>query len=198
MTIAAGSQITFEQYLTYNDGTDNRYEWVEGTLIEMPPESGFNSHIAFMLRLYLINGGLVQAALTQQYNCEIEVPIFKPKQPRNRFPDLVILRSEHIELTLQRLTIRLEMPPPELVVEVVSPGQINYKRDYEDKRQQYERRGIPEYWLIDPECQQVTVLILKDGMYQAAVFQGTDAISSCFLPQLSITAEQILNPDLIS
>ena len=112
MAIAAGSQITFEQYLTYDDGTDNRYEWVDGTLIEMPPESGFNSHIAFMLRLYLINTGFVLPSLTQRYNCEIEVPILQPKQPRNRFPDLVILRPEHTELTQKRLTIRLEMPPP--------------------------------------------------------------------------------------
>lgn len=193
MAIAAGSQITFEQYLTYDDGTDNRYEWVDGTLIEMPPESGFNSHIAFMLRLYLINTGFVLPSLTQQYNCEIEVPILQPKQPRNRFPDLVILRPEHIELARKRLTIRLEMPPPDLVVEVVSPGAISHKRDYEDKRLQYQARGIPEYWLIDPQQQIVMVLTLRQA-YQEAVFGGTEAIASCFLPELSITAEQILNP----
>lgn len=37
--------------------------------------------------------------LTHRYNCEIEVPVLKPKQVRNRFPDFVIVPPEHIELT---------------------------------------------------------------------------------------------------
>ena len=78
-------------------------------------------------------------------------------------------------------------------MEVVSLGAISYKRDYEDKRLQYQARGIPEYWLIDPQQQIVMVLTLRQA-YQEAVFGGTDAIASCFLPELSITAEQILNP----
>ncbi len=31
--------LTFEEYLTYDDGTDTRYELVDGELVEMPPES---------------------------------------------------------------------------------------------------------------------------------------------------------------
>jgi len=31
------TKLTFEEYLTYNDGTDNRYEWEEGELILMNP-----------------------------------------------------------------------------------------------------------------------------------------------------------------
>jgi Uma2 family endonuclease len=49
------------------------------------------------------------------------------------------------------LFITREMPPPRLVVEVVSPGKKDRDRDYIAKRQQYAERGIPEYWLIDPE-----------------------------------------------
>jgi Uma2 family endonuclease len=106
----------------------------------------------------------------------------------------VILRPEHIELTQKRLTIRLEMPAPLLVMEVVSPGQSNRTRDYEDKRAQYQTRGILEYWLLDPEQQVVTVLSLVNEMYQERRFQSGDRIISPLFPAFGLTAQQVLNP----
>lgn len=186
--------MTFEEYLTYDDGTDNRYEWIDGVLLEMPTESEFNAWLSFALQLYLIQSGLVKPRLTHRYNCELEVPVLQPKQSRNRFPDLVILRPEHIELTQKRLTIRLDMPAPVLVVEVISPGKTNRDRDYEAKRAQYQVREIPEYWLIDPNQQTVMVLTLINGAYQEAVFSGRERIVSPTFPSFSRTAEQVLNP----
>jgi Uma2 family endonuclease len=60
------------------------------------------------------------------------------------------------------------MPPPALVVEVVSPGEPgtpNYDRDYVDKPKEYADRGIPEYWIIDPERQVILVLMLAGERY---------------------------------
>jgi len=46
---------------------------------------------------------------------------------------------------------------------VVSP---DYRRhDLETKRREYARAGIPEYWIVDPEEEQITVLTLKEGKY---------------------------------
>lgn len=121
--------------------------------------------------------------------------MLQPKQPRNRFPDLVILQPEHIELTQKRLTtIRLDMPTPVLVVEVVSPGKTNRERDYEDKRTQYQAREIPEYWLIDPNQPAVIVLTLRDGTYQEAIFSGSERTVSPTFPGFALTAEQVLHP----
>ena len=195
MSSVTKPRMMFEEYLTYDDGTDNRYEWIDGVLIEMPTESEFNAWLSFALQLYFIRAGFVKPRLTQRYNCEIEVPVLKPKQARNRFPDFVILRPEHIELTQKRLTIRLDMPAPVLVMEVVSPGQTNRDRDYEDKRAQYQARGISEYWLLDPEQQIVMVLSLVDGVYQEAIFQGRDRIISPLFSMFALTAEQVLNPE---
>ncbi len=69
-----------------------------------------------------------------------------------------------------------------LVVEVVSPGepgdQSNYDRDYVEKRREYAERGIPEYWLIDPERQVVLVLTLRGQSYHEQRFTGQAAIVS--------------------
>jgi Uma2 family endonuclease len=54
----------------------------------------------------------------------------QPGDAANRFPDLVVLQTAHLELTRRRLTITLNMPPPRLIVEIVSPGKSNRERDY--------------------------------------------------------------------
>lgn len=45
--------LTFEEYLAYNDGTDTRYELVDGKLVEMPPGSSENNKIPKRLLLEL-------------------------------------------------------------------------------------------------------------------------------------------------
>jgi Uma2 family endonuclease len=82
------------------------------------------------------------------------------------------------------------MPAPSLVVEVVSPNQS--KRDYEDKRQEYGARGIPEYWIVDPLLNKVTVLQLKDGVYQDQVYTADQPIVSLLLGKTTLTAQAIL------
>ncbi len=63
------------------------------------------------------------------------------------------------------------MPPPVLVVEVVSPGKANEERDCRYKRSEYAARGIAGTG-VDPEKTQVMVLTLVDGLYEEAVFKG--------------------------
>lgn len=91
-----------------------------------------------------------------------------------RVPDLMVLTETLAQVMegASRSLITIDMPPPEMVVEVVSPGQENQQRDYRYKRSQYQARGIPEYWIIDPIQQQITVFILVTGLYEQAIFTG--------------------------
>ncbi len=186
-------KLTFEEYLTYEDDTDNRYELIDGELITLPPESGPNNFIANYLLFTLASSGFVPLMLIRTHMCEIQVPILREGDSANRYPDLVILRPEHILLTASRLTITLDMPPPQLVVEVVSPGRVGRDRDYISKRDQYAARNIPEYWIVDPQEQMVAVLRLESGEYvEVGMFQGEQTLVSPTFPQLNLTAGQVL------
>jgi Uma2 family endonuclease len=147
--------------LTWSDAPQNYreglHELINGELVQLSPESGLNNAIAQELFWVLGLSGVVPRQLIKLHACELQVPRVRPEDPLNRYPDLVILRPEHITLTQRRLTIPLDMSPPQLVVEVVSPGENNRERDYVHKRDQYAARGIPEYWMIDPEQQTVMV-----------------------------------------
>ncbi|NEQ66346.1 MAG: Uma2 family endonuclease [Symploca sp. SIO2D2] len=184
-------KLTFEQYLEYDDGTDNRYELYDGDLIPMPPESKRNIWMSLWLMYELAQ--MVDRRLVFPTNC-CELQVIGKTQ--NRFPDLVVIREEHLIEPEKRCTITLNMAPPQLVVEVVSPYRNqkdeNYKRDYIEKRQQYEQRGIPEYWIVDPQARLVTVLLLINGRYQATEFTGNQRIVSLIFPELELTAKQVL------
>jgi len=178
---------SFEEYLTYDDGTDNLYELFNGELIKVPLESGENVQIAN--RLFLYFALLLGTDRVRGHGLELEVR----GEPRNRYPDLTILREEHIEQLAKRNTIRLSMTPPLLVIEIVSPGELQKNRDYIAKRLQYQDCRIPEYWIIDPEAQTVLVLKLVGNTYnEFGSFSGNEQVLSPQFSELKLTAAQIL------
>ena len=115
-----------------------------------------------------------------------------------RLPDFAVLTEELAQALegASRSIVMPDMPQPQLVVEVVSPGQENASRDYRYKRSQYEAIRIAEYWIIDPIQKQITVLSLVEGLYEEAVFAGDDAIASVLLSEFGqespLTARQVL------
>jgi Uma2 family endonuclease len=188
----AARKLSFEEYANL-DAEDwvqfglpeGRCEYFDGEIVELPTESELNDWVALILRDILIQ--YINRRLVRIGRCEVETS----GRPRSRFPDLVVLREEHIPLTQKRLFITRTMAPPQLVAEVVSPGDANHRRDYEAKRQQYQERGIPEYWLINPEQKTVTVLHLVDGQYvEFGVFRQGDRVSSASLGELNFTCDQ--------
>ncbi len=188
MTEAAiGQRLTFEEYLNHDDGTDTQYELVAGELVKMPPESRLNSQISFFLALELAK--LIPSDRICHKDTEIEVT---GAQTQVRLPDLMVL-SDALAARLgnRRGTITREMPPPIMVVEVVSPGKANEERDYRYKRSEYAARGISEYWIVDPQQAKVTVLTLVAGLYEAEAYMGTAIVLSQF-EALTLTAEQVL------
>jgi len=181
-------KMTYAEFLNFDDGSDYLYELENGELIQMASESELNQEIAVFLLLYFGQLGIPPNRL--RIKSEIVVP---SRMLGLRVPDLMIF-SEELALAMKgakRSLITLDMPSPMLVVEVVSPD--SEKRDYRYKRSEYSARGIPEYWIIDPMLQKVTILEWIEGMYEEKVFQGEEQIISPQLGTLSLTAHQILN-----
>ncbi|MFN5516563.1 MAG: Uma2 family endonuclease [Cyanobacteriota bacterium] len=177
---------SFEAYLAYEDDSDQRYELFNGELIAAPTESGLNFEIATFLLLKFVE--IVGYRRVRGQGLELEVQ----GEPKNRFPDLTIIREEHIAQLSKRNTIRSFMAPPLLVVEVVSAGELQRERDYVAKRQQYQACGIPEYWIVDPQTETVLVLALTAGSYQeVGNFKDSMAIQSPGFPQVNLRVAEL-------
>jgi Uma2 family endonuclease len=192
MTVAIQRRMTLEEYLTYENGTEGRYELVDGVIVEMGAESDLNVIIGGFLVAVFLQLGVPHYCLRR--GTEIATP---HGQATSRYPDLMVL-TEVAAAALsgkKQSIIKSDMPPPMLVVEVVSPGNQdseNYKRDYEEKPIEYAARYIPEYWLIDPARRVVFVLTLVDGAYEWAQFVAGQAIASPSFQTLNLTADQLL------
>ncbi|NDJ18437.1 Uma2 family endonuclease [Myxacorys almedinensis] len=188
MTQAKQRFLSFDEYLTYDDGTEALYELFNGELIEVPPESGQNTEIAVFLLLQF--AAIVGHLRVRPHGLELEVR----GEPRNRYPGLTILREEHVSQLQRRNMVRLSMAPPLLVVEVVSPGELQRDRDYIiAKRSQYGAIAVLEYWIVDPEIEIISVCELGSDEYQVTQFRGSDRIVSATFKDLHLTAEQVLN-----
>lgn len=185
MTVTS-AKMTLAEFLNYDDGTDTLYELENGELIPVPSESDLNQRIAsFLFAIFLMLG-----IPSYRIRIGIEVAV-SGASVSVRVPDLVIL-SEDLAVALEgasRSMVLMDMPPPLLVVEVVSPNQE--KRDYRYKRTEYAARGIAEYWIVDPILQKVTVLEWVEGLYEEKVYSGEMAIVSPVLGNLELTVDRV-------
>jgi Uma2 family endonuclease len=183
---------SFADYLAADPSKlpEGRFEYWDGELVPVMSESGFNALLANCLFLALVQAG-VPIAVLRPHSCEVEVP----GRPRTRFPDLTVLDVAHVPLIAQNERVTRDMPPPRLLVEVVSPGDEqsdNYRRDYVEKSAQYAALGVPEYWIVDPERALILIGLLTHGAYQFEKFSGDQRLRSTTFPNLTLTALEVL------
>jgi len=176
---------SFEDYLAYNDGTDNKYELVNGELQLMPTASGLHALI-----LHFIFNVLEQEIKKVQKQWKVMPGTVGVRTAKNksRIPDLVILSEEQCQEIRKMSTAVLETPPL-LAIEIVSPN--NSDDDYRYKRSEYAVREIPEYWIIDATSQKISILVLVSGFYEVTEFTEEQEIKSLLFPELKLTAKQI-------
>ena len=188
MVNAQPPNITFEEYLNYDDGTDNRYELVDGQLVEMPPASFLHSDIIdFIADCF--------KAIATEYKLDIKVKTgdvgVRTGMNSSRIPDISVIDGQ-VWKSYRRDKSAVIEDGLLLAVEVVSPGTEQIDRDYTDKAIEYQNTGITEYWIVDPIEQKITVGVLDKGSYSKTVFVKNEAIASPTFPQLSVTAVEIL------
>jgi Uma2 family endonuclease len=99
----------------------------------------------------------------------------------NTIPDIVWV-SHARRAALEQADNKLH-GGPELVVEVLSPGPENERRDRDVKLRLYGRRGVDEYWLLDPPARTVTVYRSADDVLTlVAVLDAAATLTSPLLP----------------
>jgi Uma2 family endonuclease len=192
MTVATSRRMSLEEYLTYDDGTDTRYELVDGVLVEMGAENPLNPQIAMLLVSYFLQEmGVPYSRLAIGHQIGVS-----SSKATARQPDLIVHSPESdAAIMADGKLLRSGDAAPLLVVEVVSNSARDKQsrdRDYEEKPLEYAERGIPEYWLIDPDRAWVRVGTLVNGTYQFQDFTGKQVIVSTAFPDLTLTAGQIL------
>ncbi|HEX6812202.1 MAG TPA: Uma2 family endonuclease [Planctomycetota bacterium] len=101
-----------------------------------------------------------KTGLGEIYNAPIDVHLGPGSVVQ---PDLVVVRPRsRCVIGDKKLT-----GVPDLVIEILSPSNPNYDR--RTKRRRYERAGVREFWLVDPDAQRIEQLILRGGAYATPI-----------------------------
>lgn len=159
---------TISRPITYDDlaglpDDGKRYELIDGVVdVAAPPQ---DPHQYALLELATtLNPHVKAGRLGRLWIAPFDVHL----SPLNGVqPDLLFVRRDRLHIAERRYVAG----PPDLVVEILSPG--SYNRDKVVKAQLYARFRVPEYWQVDTNARTVRVFALKDGRYEA-VPRGDD------------------------
>lgn len=183
------AKLTFTDFLTHDDGSDQVHELHNGEVITMPPASPL--HLAISRLLFRLFEQEI-ARLHQDLEVFTGDLGLRTQGSTCRQPDLCVISGKDWRNLLQEYPSSAILEKPAiLVVEIVSPGVINRDRDYQLKVKEYQEIGVPEYWIIDPEEGRIRILNLDDrGNYQSVDYIRDQRIRSPLFPELDLTAHQ--------
>lgn len=162
----------------------NRYELIEGELFVSRADTLVHQQTVgtamFLFKLYLRENPLGEI---------LPGPGVIFSDFSGVIPDLAYVSFERGKeiATGDRLT-----GAPELIIEVLSPGTENHRRDEHAKRQLYKKYGVKEYWILDP--QQRTVQVFRTARLKLTATLGVrDVLTTPLLPGLRCPVKEIFD-----
>jgi len=174
-------ELTYEEFLAWCD-EDTRAEWVGGRVVPLPVAVAERraAIVSLLITLFALatRFGRLGAVYAEPFRMRLRAA------RRGRSPDLIFVAPEH-----RNRVRRHDLDgPADIVVEIVSPESVH--RDRIEKRAEYEQAGVPEYWLVDPDRQQVDLRVLGPEGRHRVVFVGSDGLcQSTVLAQLRLRVE---------
>ena len=168
LNLDLNKRYTYADYLTWMD--DVRRELYDGFIKLMTPAPS-RRHQELSVSLTLQIGIFLKHKTCKLYHAPSDVRFPKDKKNKDDKQVYTVLQPDlFIVCDLSKLDDRGCLGAPDLVIEIVSPK--NSKRDLKDKFEIYQENGVREYWIVNPNDENVTVFVLDDkskfqfvGMY---------------------------------
>ena len=178
-------------YAAYRALPEGRYDLLDGELLVTPAPS--RRHQLLQLRLAAALLAWVEARGSGHvYGAPLDVELRQEDPAVVVQPDVVYVAAAGPAA----LTAHGVSGPPDLVVEVVSPGST--RLDGVRKRAIYESFGVGEYWLVLPDLDQVEVLVREPGRAGFApprLLEHPDALTSQALPGFELALAHLFRPE---
>lgn len=176
---------TEEDYLQLDIARNQLIEYTDGCVEVLPMPTQEHQNIVLFLVM-----ALNAFAKPQKLGKALMAPLpLKLRRAMYREPDVVFMLQEH----------RSAGDYPEradVVMEVVSAGRADHERDYKQKRREYSRARIPEYWIVDPKKNEILVLKLEGSHYiEHGVFRKGAKATSALLKGFSVEASAVFEAE---
>lgn len=171
---------TYQDYLHMPE--DKRYELIEGEFFMIPSPNEYHQRISRDLE-FILQSFVKKNRLGSVYYAPFDV-VFSDEDVVQ--PDIVFV-SKGRKNIITKDNIK---GTPDLLIEILSP-KISY-RDREIKRKLYFKYGVKEYWIVDPDEQNIEVLsIAEDGYKTIGICNINTPLSSPLLKGLLIDLKEV-------
>ncbi|MGB7276008.1 MAG: Uma2 family endonuclease [Geitlerinemataceae cyanobacterium] len=189
--------LTVDEFITQY-GDFDRYELIDGELVDMEPTGLHEQVIGFLGRKLNVEIDRLDLPYTIPHRCLIRL---LGTQTAFR-PDLIVLDLPRLvhEPLWQKEPVITSGSSIKLVVEVVS---TNWQNDYARKVEDYAILGVPEYWIVDylglggreyigkSKQPTITVCNLVEDIYEKRLFRLNEKLESYIFSQLQLPAKAI-------
>jgi len=205
VAIAKGQELKVETKLTYEEfleicPKDGKYELIDGELVAVANTRQHENIVAFIYKKFDREIDRLSLDFVVRQNVSIKTNKINGLS-QGRVPDISVIDRDTWYSSPSDYSSLIE--PIQLAIEVIS---TNWTDDYIEKFDEYQRLGIPEYWIVDymaiasrqflgdPKIPTIFVNLLdENGKYQTFKFTGEAIVKSKTFPELGLTAAQILN-----
>ncbi len=174
---------TYEDYLAFpEDG--KRYEIVEGDCYMSPAPRTRHQDISLRLA-YFFYDYLRHTKLGHVFDAPTDVILSDTNIVQ---PDLLVVLAARASI----ITEKNIQGAPDIVIEILS--ETTRKTDEITKKKLYERYGVLEYWIVDPELALVKIYRMADGRYAKAEERAEErgeTLTTALLPGLDISLTEV-------
>jgi len=175
---------TYADYCTWDDG--QRWELIDGVPYAMSPAPRWE-HQEILVELSGQFHNFLKGKPCKVFVAPFDVQLNANNDKNDTVvqPDLIVICDYY------KLGGTGCKGAPDLVIEILSPSTATH--DKWVKFNLYQRSGVREYWIVDPDSKTVSVHVLKDGIYTAAAYGVTDNAPVSVLPGCEINLQDVFD-----
>ena len=182
MAIQKRQRYTYHEWIEFCENTmDSRSELIDGELYMMASASARHQAVlgAMSARLHnYLRGKRCKTYFMLDVRLEKNTVLV---------PDLIVVCDP------RRLTNHGCNGAPDFVVEILSPSTASIDRH--TKYKLYQQAGVPEYWMVDPVNNIVTVCRLVNGNYLSTILTETDTATITALPGFELNLSEVFTAE---
>ena len=178
---AEKERYTFADVLTW--GENERIEIIDGEAVMRAPPSRIHQKISVSITSQLYN--FLEGKKCEVYPAPFGVRLFEKDGDSPDDVDTMVEPDISVVCDKNKLDKNGCKGAPDLVIEILSPSTVRHDRFV--KLGLYQRAGVREYWIVEPETQTVQVYTLENGILQPRAFYGAgdvakvNVLNGCFV-----------------
>ena len=172
---------TYADYCNWDDG--GRWELIDGVAYAMAPAPSLQHQGVLVELLYKLRSFL------EGKPCRVFVAPFDVRLNADTDDDIVVQPDIAIVCDSSKLDEKGCVGAPDMVIEVISPSSLRH--DKLVKFQLYQKYGVREYWVVDPDNKMVTVHILDNGKYDITVYGDENTVPARVLEGCKVNLREV-------